>query len=380
METALQALLVCSDERVVRVMRRVLSEMDIEIDHCAEVDVAIQKLTRRRFQAVVVDCTTPQLASQILRGTRSALANKRAITVAILGAEAAQGQAHLKEAFEHGAHFVLFKPISLERARANFRAVRALMKRERRRYTRIPIEVPVDLIFDGERGKMPIMTADLGENGMAVKLVDQKLPPAFRVQLTLPGTHGNVECGGEVAWEGNSLIGIRFCDVGLDASDQLRRWMIYQLTGDEAEEPALRCQLTDLSLCACYLETESPFPLRTRLSLIMKVGGLELRVEGIVRVMHPEAGMGIELTQDTPAQRAKVEEFIHTLVNTTGAVPDLQVRPESIETGPAPSSRQVSGEPSDPLLGLFLTKGELPAELFRAELRRQRRAEMELEA
>ena len=29
----------------------------------------------------------------------------------------------------------------------------------------------------------------------------------------------------------------------------------------------------------------------------MKAAGLELRVEGVVRVMHPEVGMGVEFTQ-----------------------------------------------------------------------------------
>ena len=156
--------------------------------------------------------------------------------------------------------------------------------------------------------------------------------------------------------------------------------MMCQLTGEEAEEPALRSKLSDLSVRACYLETESPFPLRTRLTLMMKIQELELWVEGIVRVMHPEAGMGVEFTHDTPEQRAKVEEFIHTLVHTSGAVPELQVSPESIDSPHLISSEHVAGEHSDPLLGLFLIKGNLPAPLFQAELRRQRRAEVGFEA
>jgi CheY-like chemotaxis protein len=378
METALQALVVCSDERAVRVLRRVLSEMDIDIHHCAEVDDAIQKLTRRRFQAVVVDCTTPAVAKQILRGTQSALGNKRAVTVAVLEAEAARGQADLKDAFEHGAHFVLFKPISLERARANFHAVRALMKRERRRYARIPMELEAHLQLDGDRGNQTVLTADLGENGMAVKLPGQKLPPSFRVRLTLPGTRGEVECGGEVAWEGSSLVGIRFRDVAHAASDQLRRWVSYQLTGEE-EEPSLCAKLTDLSICACYLETESPFPLRARLALTMRAGEVVLELEGVVRVLHPEAGMGIEFTDDTPAQRAKIEEFIQTLVNTAEATPNVEVKAEAIDNTAVFPLGEASGEHPDPLLALFLTKWDLPPELFRAELRNQRRAPDEVE-
>ena len=105
----------------------------------------------------------------------------------------------------------------------------------------------------------------------------------------------------------------------------------------------------------------------------MKVGKLELQVEGIVRVMHPAAGMGIEFTQHTSNQRARVGEFIETLVNTEGAVPDLQVRPDAIDNNAAAfSAEHVANRLGDPLLLLFRTKDGLPAELFQAELRKQR--------
>ncbi|PYV66108.1 MAG: hypothetical protein DMG97_30335, partial [Acidobacteria bacterium] len=120
MESRLQALLLCDDDKVVRVLRRVLSELEIGVEHCQDADAAVQKLTRQRFEAVIIDCTTPDVASRVLKGTRSAPANKRAIAVAIIDSQSA-----LKGAFELGAHFVLFKPISLERTKASFRSVRA---------------------------------------------------------------------------------------------------------------------------------------------------------------------------------------------------------------------------------------------------------------
>ncbi len=117
-----------------------LTDLEIGVEHCTELDAAIQKLTRQRFEAIIVDCTTQAIAARILKGAHSAPANKRAIAVAII-----DGQSDLKSAFELGAHFVLFKPISLERTKASFRSVRALMKRERRRHSRIPVELAVTL-------------------------------------------------------------------------------------------------------------------------------------------------------------------------------------------------------------------------------------------
>ena len=113
--------------------------------------------------------------------------------------------------------------------------------------------------------------------------------------------------------------------------------------------------------------------MRTRLQLTMKVKDLELQVEGIVRVMHPGAGMGVEFTQHTSTQRSRVEEFIQTLVNTEGAVPDLEVRPDAIDNSAAAfSPERMGSDHGDPLLSLFRTRAELSADAFQAELRKQR--------
>ena len=80
----LNALLLCSDERMVRVLRRVLSELEIEVHHCSDAQSAIRKLTRQRFEAVIVDYDDGEVAGQVLRSASSAPSNKSAIAVAIL--------------------------------------------------------------------------------------------------------------------------------------------------------------------------------------------------------------------------------------------------------------------------------------------------------
>ena len=60
MEPGLQSLLLCTDDTVVRVLRRVLSEMEIGVEQCHDLDSTIQKMTRQRFEAVIVDCTSPE--------------------------------------------------------------------------------------------------------------------------------------------------------------------------------------------------------------------------------------------------------------------------------------------------------------------------------
>ncbi len=346
--------------------------MEVAVEHCSDPDSATRLLTRQRFEAVIVDCSVPEIAGKVLSGTRNAPAIRGAITVAILeSATASDSQAALKRAFAMGSHFVLFKPISIERTRASFRAVRALMKRERRRHARIPIEIPVEI--QSESSPLHANTLDLGENGMAVNTRGRRLPPSFQVTFTLPATGVRVECRGEVAWEGGQVLGIRFCDVTVETKDQLKQWVARQLLGADAEELPVSCRLTDLSPSACYLQTESPFPVRTRLQMSMKVGDLVVETEGIVRLMHPGTGMGVEFTKNTSVQKARVEDFIRTLVSTAGAVPDIEVKPDTIDnSSDAYSFWQLPDERIDPLLSLFRTKTDLPPDIFQLELQKQR--------
>jgi len=367
-QAALQSLLLCSDDKIVRVLRRVLTELEIGVEHCTNLDSAIQKLTRQRFEAVIVDCTTEAIASKMLGGIRSSPANKRAIAVAIIN-----GQKDLKRAFELGAHFVLLKPIALDRTKASFRSVRALMKRERRRHARIGVELPVKIYVDTGMRTLQAYTADLSENGMAVRS-KFKLPTTFVVRFDLPGSSPEIQCRGELAWEGKPLQGIRFRDLPADAATRLKAWIARQLLGAEADDPPVNCRLTDLSLSACYLETESPFPVRTRVQVTMRLRDLGLPIEGIVRVMHPGAGMGVQFDHASDESK-RVENFIQTLVSTEGAVPEVEVKPDIIDNTPgAFSEYQTGSDRGDPLLALFRMGVELSPEEFHAELRKQRGA------
>jgi len=366
---SLQSLVYCSDEKIVRVLRRVLSDLEISADHCSTTDAAVRKLTRQRYEAVIVDCSDTESAGLILRSARSAPCNKRAIAVALV-----DGATALTSAFELGAHFVLYKPISTERAKASFRAARALMKRERRRNSRVPVELPVTLIFDNGTGQQRTSTTDVSEGGMAIKLSKRQKTASIRVEFTLPGHETAMECKAQIAWEGSSQhAGIRFVDMTPEARDQLKAWLNQHSPEPEKDDPPVSCKLTDLSLGGCYLEMASPFPVRTLVVLSMRVGELEVKAEGVVRVMHPELGMGVEFTQKTAQQREHVEKFIQGLMKSNGALPDLMVEPEGLETE-ANAAPYVKLDVDDPLVELFQTKSTLSVEAFQLELRKQRGA------
>lgn len=369
---SLQSLVFCSDEKIVRVLRRVLSDLEIAVDHCVTADTVIRRLTRQRFEAVIVDCADEEQAAQILKSVRSAPCNKHAVSVALV-----DGQTALRSAFEMGAHFVLYKPISSERAKASFRAARALMKRERRRNERIPNEFPVMLLGHGKQDAQRTNSVDLSEGGIAVQLpAHLNRSGQVQVKFTLPETEFAVNCVGEIAWENAAhQAGVRFRNLDEETREQIKKWVRSHSADPEKDDAPVQCKLTDLSLGGCYLETATPFPLNTRVKLSMRVGEFQIDAEGIIRVVHAELGMGVEFRQRTPQQRESVDKFIQALMNSNGVLPDLLVEPEGIESDPGePGANSNQEQMEDPLIELFHKKAQLSTEAFLAELRRQRRS------
>lgn len=363
---SLKSLLLCSDEKIVRVLRRVLGDLEIEVELCLNSDAALRRLTRQRFEAIIADLSDDG-ANEVLRSARTAPCNKQAVAVAIV--EPIVG---LKGVFDIGAHFVLYKPVSSERAKSSFRAARALMKSERRRNARVVVEIPVVMRSSEAGGNMKVTTVDLSEGGMAVTMPNRRRPNGrWQIAFTLPGTSTMLEIPAEFAWEGSkSQAGLRFVQTTSEATRILRDWLKQNSSDAEQDDPPIRCQLTDLSLGGCYLDISSPFPASSRVTLSMRAGGVEVQVQGVVRVMHPDQGMGVEFTQHTPEHRAALEKFVGVLTENRSLSPDLLVQPDGLETETSRPDRSVA-EIDDPLLQLFYGESLTP-EAFHEALRKQR--------
>src|SRR5437588_1842846 len=104
---SLQALVLCSDEKIVRVLRRVLSDLEVTVQHCQSAEAAIRHLTRQRFEAVIVDCADPETAAEVLKSLRVAPGNKRAVAVVISWCHTV-----LRAVYEMRASCTLFSQVS----------------------------------------------------------------------------------------------------------------------------------------------------------------------------------------------------------------------------------------------------------------------------
>ncbi len=371
----LKSLLLSSDEKTVRILRRVLGDLEIDVEHCSIPDDAICRITRQRFEAIIADAANREDAGNLLRAAKAAPVNKRALTIVLV-----ESPVGLKGGFELGAHFVLHKPLAVERAKASFRAVRALMKRERRLQLRVAVQIPVECVGSG---RYSAKTIDLCEGGMAIQFSGRvNKENSLRFALELPGMNRKFEIDGELAWKGNShQAGVRFTNITDEQRSVLRQWLNSHLPEPETDDPPVNCRLTDLSVGGCYLTTSSPFPRRTRVILKIKTGDLEVRAGGVVLVAHSEFGMGVEFLQSTTEQRQQVLRLITTLRDNGDKSPQLQVEPDGLEVPSSDesvdllqsSATQVPGT-EDTLVDLFRNQFQVPVEIFLEQMREQRQS------
>jgi len=221
---------------------------------------------------------------------------------------------------------------------------------------------------------MKVDTTDLSEGGLAITLPKRSQPQGqWRLNFSLPGDDLHIEVTAEFAWQGNgSQVGLRFVDLSSETEQQLRAWLRKNSPAAEQDDPPVRCQLMDLSLRACYLALSSPFPVSTRLTLSMSASGVDLRSKGVVRLMHPDKGMGVEFVQDTAEHRASFEAFMAALTRNPDAMPDLLVEPEGLETEVLLDPFGDAEQGEDPLLQLFRDPAAGKQEDFLAMLRKQR--------
>ncbi|MGH9539305.1 MAG: PilZ domain-containing protein [Terriglobales bacterium] len=369
-----QSLLVCKDEQATDVLTSVLAGFGLGVQCCGYPD-ALCRLTEQKFEAVIVDYDDPHSAALVLQNASQASSGNHAVTVALLN-----DRTKVRHVFGAGANFVLYKPISPQQAEASLRAAIALMKRERRRSFRVPVQLPVRLRVENG-AEMEGILLDLSEDGLDV-LAAQPLCPAARIsaRFILPNDGAEIDLKGEVAWANpNGESGVRYTDLPDNLRQTLRQWVVTNAAEllPEDPEPVSECKLTDLSLGGCYVETESPFPERSGVVLCLKAAGLEVQAEGMVRVMHPESGMGLEFASGTEEQREQVGNFINFLSSRPGTVPQLLITPKALTARNEEDygRAKTSGEPEDLLLDLLNRAGSLSQEEFLQELRQQRNSE-----
>jgi DNA-binding response OmpR family regulator len=217
----LESLLLSGDPDLVRVIRPTLEEMSIDVEVCHEARVGADILITDKFDAVIVDCDDLNGGLAVLQGLRNTPSNKSSVAFAILNGKRTTTQ----EAFGMGANFVLQKPISGLNASRCFHAALNFMLKERRRYFRQPVKMPVRVVLEGKT--MNATSTNISEGGIAVML-REALPKGATptLKFALPQSDIHMEVEAEVAWtDVKGLAGFRFHHIPKSSQQELDHWL-----------------------------------------------------------------------------------------------------------------------------------------------------------
>jgi CheY-like chemotaxis protein len=178
-----QALLVSSDDSAADVLGRVLSSFEIAMDRSSDPETTLARIQQQKFDALIVDFDDAQLAEDVLRETQRFGTNP--ISIALI-----PDPAKVREVLSGGAHFVLYKPVTEEAAKAGLRPAAGLLGRERRRAYRVPVQAAVEITTPDTR-KLDGILLDISETGMDVLTAETQLSGAL-LGVPLPVARRNI--------------------------------------------------------------------------------------------------------------------------------------------------------------------------------------------
>ncbi len=119
-----QALLFSSDQQVAEIILALLPELGMEVEHCADVFGAVQRITGRSYQLLVIDWKEHLEASFLLKTARELTVTKATPAVALVE------QTDVAAALKVGADAVLVKPFSFDQARSTMEALPQVSRKQ----------------------------------------------------------------------------------------------------------------------------------------------------------------------------------------------------------------------------------------------------------
>jgi len=175
-------------------------------------------LNRRKTDGVFVDLEVPG-ALGLIESIRKGVSNSTVVIFAC-----GRGSKEYTQTLNAGANFLLRKPVSLDSVALHIRIAKDLLVRERRRYFRHPVNLPV-VLKEGEFEQRARMT-NLSEGGMAVHTV-KPLRHSVAVGFSFELPMGvSIRGKGRVAWiNAEGMAGIVAQSFDGKGKEHLEGWL-----------------------------------------------------------------------------------------------------------------------------------------------------------
>lgn len=217
------ALLASADPVTIQQFSHALQQFSISPDVCQEMSAAIRLLNCRKFDAVIVDLQLAEQSGAILDEVSLSPSNRTAVTFAISGSDAEC------TAFRKKSEFVFERPLSAKSIEGTLKPAFGLILRERRRYFRCPLSIPV-VILRRTDPEVRCNTVNVSEGGMALStIVPLSQGENVHVQFTLPGHKELFLAESRICWSKTGHLGVRFVSFSQGRKSELQGWLSLKL-------------------------------------------------------------------------------------------------------------------------------------------------------
>jgi diguanylate cyclase (GGDEF)-like protein len=220
------ALLVSADPVTIQQFSLALRELSISLDACHDAASAALLLKRRKFDAVIVDLQLREHSGNVLDEARLSPSNRTAVTFGI-----GDNDAEVTSAFRKKSQFIFERPLSPQLIRKTLKPAYGLILRERRRYFRCPVSIPV-IIQRESRDDILCNSVNISAGGMALSTQVPLVPgESVRIQFTLPDHEAPLVAESTICWSKTGHLGIHFESISDVHTSELQVWLSQKLEG-----------------------------------------------------------------------------------------------------------------------------------------------------
>ena len=227
-----RVLVVSQEIQTIDTLCHFMEKAAMYVEVCSDMGSATRKLCHSKFEGVAIDFREKTKAEQLMRTLHNMTSHGGAVVLAIL-----DRNDDMQSAFKAGANFILERPFTSKILLPTLKASYSLMLRERRRYFRCPVQIPLSLMTTS-RSDIRATSVNISEGGMALSTAAPlQVGEHLQVTITLPGTNSPAKMKGDVCWtDNNGRVGLQFVQLSASVGDLLQSWLFERLQESQPEQ------------------------------------------------------------------------------------------------------------------------------------------------
>ncbi len=191
----IRALVLTRDSGLATAFAEASREFGIETQRSGSVGTP-SELGASKYEALLIDFETITQPGTVFRVLRQSPANRTAVVFAVVGDPDTRQCAR-----DQGATFLLERPLKGDAIRRVLQAAYGLMTKERRRYFRCAIDIPVQLARDSGE-ELECRTINISSNGIAISSPESFVAGEnVQVSFLPPDAPSQIRAVGTVVWD-----------------------------------------------------------------------------------------------------------------------------------------------------------------------------------